>query len=43
MYLCHSSSWQREFQNALETAGFVKGGVIIDHRGGGTVDHFLGS
>jgi hypothetical protein len=22
MYLCHSSSWQREFQNALETAGF---------------------
>src|SRR4029078_8111481 len=22
MYLCHSSSWQREFQNALEIAGF---------------------
>ena len=22
MYLCHSSSWQREFQNALESAGF---------------------
>ncbi len=22
MYLCHSSSWQREFQNALEAAGF---------------------
>jgi DNA modification methylase len=22
MYVCHSSSWQREFQNALETAGF---------------------
>jgi DNA modification methylase len=22
MYLCHSSSWQREFQTALETAGF---------------------
>jgi len=22
MYLCHSSSWQREFQNALEVAGF---------------------
>jgi DNA modification methylase len=22
LYLCHSSSWQREFQNALETAGF---------------------
>ncbi|MGI8991527.1 MAG: site-specific DNA-methyltransferase [Bryobacteraceae bacterium] len=21
-YVCHSSSWQREFQNALETAGF---------------------
>jgi len=23
MYLCHSSSWQREFQNALEVAGFA--------------------
>jgi DNA modification methylase len=22
LYVCHSSSWQREFQNALETAGF---------------------
>jgi DNA modification methylase len=22
IYVCHSSSWQREFQNALETAGF---------------------
>src|SRR4051794_38684021 len=22
VYVCHSSSWQREFQNALETAGF---------------------
>ncbi len=22
MYVCHSSSWQREFQNALEGAGF---------------------
>ena len=22
IYLCHSSSWQREFQNALEAAGF---------------------
>jgi len=22
LYLCHSSSWQREFQNALEAAGF---------------------
>jgi len=22
MYLCHSSSWQREFQNALEASGF---------------------
>ena len=22
MYVCHSSSWQREFQNALEAAGF---------------------
>jgi DNA modification methylase len=22
MYLCHSSSWQREFQDALEVAGF---------------------
>ena len=22
MYVCHSSSWQREFQNALEDAGF---------------------
>jgi DNA modification methylase len=22
LYTCHSSSWQREFQNALETAGF---------------------
>ena len=22
MYICHSSSWQREFQNALELAGF---------------------
>jgi DNA modification methylase len=21
-YVCHSSSWQREFQNALESAGF---------------------
>jgi DNA modification methylase len=23
LYLCHSSSWQREFQNALEAAGFA--------------------
>jgi DNA modification methylase len=22
LYICHSSSWQREFQNALEAAGF---------------------
>ena len=22
LYVCHSSSWQREFQNALETTGF---------------------
>jgi len=22
VYVCHSSSWQREFQNALEAAGF---------------------
>jgi DNA modification methylase len=22
MYICHASSWQREFQNALEAAGF---------------------
>jgi 16S rRNA G966 N2-methylase RsmD len=22
LYVCHSSSWQREFQNAIETAGF---------------------
>jgi DNA modification methylase len=22
LYVCHSSSWQREFQNAMETAGF---------------------
>ncbi|HYW46816.1 MAG TPA: DNA modification methylase [Bryobacteraceae bacterium] len=22
LYVCHSSSWQREFQNALESAGF---------------------
>jgi DNA modification methylase len=22
VYTCHSSSWQREFQNAMETAGF---------------------
>jgi DNA modification methylase len=22
MYVCHSSSWQREFQNTMETAGF---------------------
>jgi DNA modification methylase len=22
LYVCHSSSWQREFQDALETAGF---------------------
>jgi DNA modification methylase len=22
MYVCHSSSWQREFQNAIEAAGF---------------------
>ena len=22
LYVCHSSSWQREFQNALEIAGF---------------------
>jgi len=23
LYVCHSSSWQREFQNALEAAGFA--------------------
>jgi DNA modification methylase len=23
LYICHSSSWQREFQNALEAAGFA--------------------
>jgi len=23
LYVCHSSSWQREFQNALEAAGFT--------------------
>ena len=23
MYVCHSSSWQREFQNAIEAAGFA--------------------
>jgi DNA modification methylase len=23
LYVCHSSSWQREFQDALESAGFV--------------------
>ena len=23
LYVCHPSSWQREFQNALETAGFA--------------------
>jgi ParB-like chromosome segregation protein Spo0J len=23
MYVCHSSSWQREFQNAMESAGFA--------------------
>jgi len=23
VYICHSSSWQREFQNALEAAGFT--------------------
>jgi DNA modification methylase len=23
LYICHSSSWQREFQNALESAGFA--------------------
>src|ERR1035437_9633941 len=23
LYVCHSSSWQREFQNALESAGFA--------------------
>ncbi len=23
MYVCHSSSWQREFQNAIEEAGFA--------------------
>ncbi len=22
LYVCHPSSWQREFQNALESAGF---------------------
>src|SRR5260370_2358826 len=22
LYVCHASSWQREFQNALEAAGF---------------------
>jgi len=22
LYVCHASSWQREFQNALEVAGF---------------------
>ena len=25
VYVCHSSSWQREFQDALETAGFKPG------------------
>ena len=29
LYVCHSSSWQREFQNALETAGFEIRGQII--------------
>jgi DNA modification methylase len=23
LYVCHSSSWQREFQNAIEAAGFA--------------------
>jgi DNA modification methylase len=23
IYVCHSSSWQREFQNAIEAAGFA--------------------
>jgi DNA modification methylase len=29
LYVCHSSSWQREFQNALETAGFAVRRQII--------------
>jgi DNA modification methylase len=29
MYVCHSSSWQREFQNALESAGFQVRSQII--------------
>jgi DNA modification methylase len=29
MYVCHSSSWQREFQNAMETAGFAARCQII--------------
>jgi 16S rRNA G966 N2-methylase RsmD len=29
MYVCHSSSWQREFQNAMESAGFAARCQII--------------
>ena len=29
LYICHSSSWQREFQNALEAAGFAMRCQII--------------
>jgi len=29
LYICHSSSWQREFQNALEAAGFEVRSQII--------------
>jgi hypothetical protein len=32
LYVCHPSSWQREFQNALEGAGFsVRCQIIWGH------------
>jgi DNA modification methylase len=29
LYICHPPAWQREFQNALESAGFAIAGQII--------------
>jgi DNA modification methylase len=29
LYICHPPAWQREFQNALESAGFTVAGQII--------------
>jgi hypothetical protein len=30
MYVCHSTSWQREFQNAMEAAGLPDQGCDPD-------------